>query len=417
MTDRKKIFDIAPPVLPHDSKEAQPVEPKPSLTRPKSSQTRSEPIKKPIFNKKLIPVFAALVLLLAFLLSYFLIPPKAQVEIWPKKERIEEVTTFVARDVLEAEKIVSGNFEVQGKKLKATKAQGLIRVYNNYSTSPQVLIATTRFVSNDGKLFRTTKRVTVPGGRYEGGKLTAGFIDVEVMADQSGEDYNIDESTFSIPGFAGTSKYTAFYAKSFAPLTGGLNKEVSFLTQQDLDNAKETLNRTALAEAEANIRDSIVSGGYTLIDNKAILVKVLDFKSSAELGQEIASFSAQVKAAAKAIVFKEQGLRDFAGGYIQSKLRPEQKLIERFLKTEYSLEIADLEKNQLVLKISISARTHSLPDELLIKEMIKNKSLEQVKNVLRGLGQVEKAVVEFQPFWVSLSPEDLDNIEVLIRLD
>ena len=118
----------------------------------------------------------------------------------------EKAGNFIQGEVLEAEKEVSQNFTAHGKKLKSTKAHGTMRIYNNYSTAAQTLVATTRFISNEGKLFRTKERVVIPGGYYEGGKLAAGFIDIEVIADQPGEDYNIDPSTFSIPGFVGTSK-------------------------------------------------------------------------------------------------------------------------------------------------------------------------------------------------------------------
>lgn len=433
MTVRKKIFDITPPQkVMREELKGKPPEEK-SVKTPRvfleDSSLKSDVAKKPISGKnlKLIPLFAVLVILLALASGYFLIPPKADVELWPQKKSIEETAqivisaarkgaNFIPGDILKEEKVVSRDFAVQGKKLKAVKAQGTIRVYNNYSAVSQALLTTTRFVSDDGKLFRAPKSAVIPGGHYEGGKLVAGFIDIEVVADQPGQEYNINASTFSIPGFAGTSKYTSFYAKSFEPMKGGSKEMVAYLTQDDLNRAKDALAKIALAESETALRSSIFSGGYELID-KAISVKADGFKTSAELGQEIDNFSAQTKATAKAAVFKGWALTDFSRNYILGKLLPEEKLIESSLKTEYSLEKADLEKDELVLKLAISAKSHAAPGEVQLKEMIKNKSFEEVESILKGFPQIERAEVEFWPFWIIRSPDDLESINIALRLD
>lgn len=428
MTDKKKIFDIAPP-----QKELREEPPKESLT-----ESRMEPLPKkavpkvglpkgPVFNKKFIPLIAGAVFLSASSLSYFLIPHKATVELWPKKGNMEETIrvlvgsagsekNFVQGEILEVEKAVSRSFSVQGKKLKATKAQGVIKAYNNYSDAPQTLVATTRFISNDGKLFRTLKRAVIPGGHYDGGKLVAGVVDIEVVADQPGQDYNIDASTFSIPGFAGTAKYTSFYAKSSEPMKGGAKEEVSYVVQDDLDEAKKSLTEIVLSETEVLLKDSISSGKYISIE-KAISKEAADFTSSAKLGEETDNFSAQVKVKARAIVFKEQALKDFSKNYLLGKLLLQEKLIDASLNAEYSLKTVDWDKNEITLELVISGQSHALPEETLLKETIKNKSLEEVGKILNGFTSIERVEVQLWPFWVSLIPDDLKRIDIVLRLD
>jgi len=99
------------------------------------------------------------------------------------------------------------------------KATGIITIYNTYSSSPQTLVKTTRFVSEGGKLFRTTKTIVVPGADASSGKIVPGSTTVEVIASEPGNEYNIGPSTFSIPGFKGTPKYLAFYGESFSAFT------------------------------------------------------------------------------------------------------------------------------------------------------------------------------------------------------
>ncbi len=77
----------------------------------------------------------------------------------------------------------------------------------------------TRFLALDGKIFRLTKGITVPGAKIVEGKIIPSSIEAAVIADQPGEAYNIGPvSRFSIPGLKGTPKYEAFYAESKADI-------------------------------------------------------------------------------------------------------------------------------------------------------------------------------------------------------
>lgn len=383
-------------------------------------------LRLPLKQRKVSPVYIGLSILAAAVLSYFLIPHKAEIEIWPKKNNITATTTaiigrslnapnFIRGEILEINKTVYRNFIATGKKIKSEKARGIIRVYNNYSAVSQPLLTKTRFVSDDGKLFRSLERVVVPGTHYEGGKLVAGFIDIEVMADQPGSDYNINPSTFSIPGFVGTPKYTAFYAKSFEPMSGGEQKEVSYVAQKDLDDAKDALIKIASSEADIALKNLISSGNYILFEG-AFLIKAYGFKTSVKVGEEIDDFSAEAGSAAKAIVFEEEHLIEFSKKYILQKLLPEEKLIESSIKMEYSKEAARLEKNEILLKLAISAKSHSAPEETAIKEMVRNKNINEVRDLLKGFSQIEKARIEFWPFWVNFAPDDKNRIKVVLRL-
>ena len=72
------------------------------------------------------------------------------------------------------------------------KAIGNITIINE-SSLDQPLVATTRFLSEDGVLFRLKERVTVP---------SQGQIEAEVYADKEGESGNIGSSSFTIPGLS-----------------------------------------------------------------------------------------------------------------------------------------------------------------------------------------------------------------------
>lgn len=92
----------------------------------------------------------------------------------------------------------SGKSQTSGQ-----KAHGTVVISNSYSKDPQTLIATTRLQSESGKIFRLSKNVIVPGMTTVAGEIRPGAIIADVIADEAGSDYNIDPSSFKIPGFQG----------------------------------------------------------------------------------------------------------------------------------------------------------------------------------------------------------------------
>ena len=62
------------------------------------------------------------------------------------------------------------------------KAQGTLTIYNAYSSAPQTLVATTRFVTPDGKIFRLTNEVTVPGAKITNGQIVPSSINAPIAA-------------------------------------------------------------------------------------------------------------------------------------------------------------------------------------------------------------------------------------------
>jgi len=101
------------------------------------------------------------------------------------------------------------------------KATGKIKIFNVFSSKSQTLVASTRFETADGKIYRISNSVTVPGSVSQGNKVIPGAVSVNVLADQAGEQYNIGLTDFTIPGFKETSKYEKFYARSETEMTGG----------------------------------------------------------------------------------------------------------------------------------------------------------------------------------------------------
>ena len=419
---KAKIFDIIPP--------SEEIKEKPTFEKKLEKPVERIPQKKPspFWQKPLLIVGG---LASVALLSYILIEPKAEIEVWPETETgsfktqvtvlssifIPDFTEFqLPGEKIQTENVASREFSSTGTKSKSIKARGTITVYNAYTTSPQTFVAKTRFVSSDGKLFRAPQRIIVPGAHYEGGKLVPGEVAAEVEADQPGEEYNIGSTTFSIPGLAGTASYTTIYAKSFEPMTGGATEKTSQVTQEDLDKAEEILTAEALSGSRQALEKVLPSQDYVLVVG-ATSEKIIDIIPLAEKGQEVDKFLFQVKAASQALVFKESDLKELAKFYLESQIPAGKNWQENSLAFSYSVESLDLAAGEIVLNLDVSAKIYSMVDENSLKESVKNKKPDEIKKVIGQIAGVERFQIELWPFWVKASSEDVERITIKLRLD
>ena len=422
MSQNKKVFDVVPP-----QREISPAAPKPrkeDAVRPEKPKPSLPAAPRVSFKKT--PLFIIGGIILVMLLGWIFIEPKAEVEIWPVKEEISESVKAavyaggsgdITGEAFEVVKFVSDQFDSSSTKLKTEKASGVITVYNAYSTNIQSLVANTRFVSGDGKLFRSLERVNIPGAHYEGSKLVPGTVEVEVVADQAGDEYNIGPSTFSLPGLAGTAAYTSIYAKSSGSMAGGVSREVPQITQGDIEKAKSELTARALEESKAALEKMVPSEGDYVILESAIDLEIVNFETIGEVGEELSDFWAEAESEGKAMVFKKSEVREFAKNYLMSVISSGQLLHEDSLQVEYTVEEVVMDENRIELTLEISCQTYQEIDKSNLKETVKDKNPEAITRILRDYPQVSKAKVDLWPFWVERSPKDAERINIEIRLD
>lgn len=412
----KKFFDIIPP------REI-------SFSRKEKREEKIRPVreKKRFFMKSLVFCF---VLLILIIISGFFLFSKVEVQIWPEIEILNleenlaidlnvEIPVFdekiIPGRVFSNEKSSSQEFSASGKILKEEKATGVIRVYNAHSTSSRTLVPS-RFVSADGKLFWSIKKIVIPGARYEKGKLVPGEIDVEVQAAEPGEDYNIGPSTFALPALAGSSLYTTIYGRSFSDMSGGFIGEASQITQKDIEKAEIALTEE-LKKQSREFFKTTVSKDFVLLD-ETISQEIIEASSSLEAGTEAESFVFQVKIKSEGVGFKRSDLENFAKSRINLNM-PEGTILQ-----EESLEINHFlleqkidEEGKIVLSLEIKAKVYSDIDLDKLKKALLGKSLKEARIFLENLPGVTKVELKSWPFLKSKIPEDMEEIEVRLMLD
>jgi hypothetical protein len=222
--------------------------------------------------------------------------PKSDITITLKTEALTYDFEFVAdelinkidavSDKIPSEKIditneESGDYPATGKKHITEKATGKITIYNECSTGPQTLVANTRFLSKEGKIFRIKKSVTMSGFTKPEDKIIPGSAIAEVVAEEPGESYNISKTSFTIPKLQEINswKFSCLYARSEKSMSGGLDKEVLYFSDSDHLTAKEKLIKIAKEKNEEEFSDKI--------SDEYILLEYLEQSEETKIGDDI----------------------------------------------------------------------------------------------------------------------------------
>lgn len=417
----QKIFDIIPPKGKKPSRQL--------LFEPKTQEPakREEKRGSKLSNRKGFLVKGSILVVLFVVFLFFVryaVLTKVVIELWQETEQIQIVETvtiatsqkqpdfeakIVPGVIFEDEQSFSQEFSASGIVQKGVKAKGIIRVYNTYSASSQGLLISTRFVSADGKLFRSTKKEVIPGGKYEKGKLVPNSIDIEVQAAAVGEEYNIDPSTFSIPGFAGTPKYTAFYGKSFTAMMGGFKGTVTQVTQEDIEKAQEAIVQK-LKQASLY---TVIPADFVLL-KEAITEEPVQIVSSAKEGRETEMFQVSVTGRSKGLAFRKSDMEQLARKLVNEQ-GPEDKTIkeDNFVLSYALHKLGD--GNTMVVTVTIKANLYSDIDVAILKKALVGKSPQEAELFLGGLPDITRVEVSSWPFWRKYIPSNFDRIEIVVH--
>lgn len=350
------------------------------------------------------------VVVIGFLWSFVF--DSATITISPKYKDVEVSDTFLffKDDILidNSSSTLSKTVLKSAPKQINQKATGIITVYNNFSDAPQTLIKNTRFQSPDGKIFRITDSIVVPGKKGS----VPGSIDAKVSADTYGVDYNITETDFKIPGFKGTAKYNLFYGKSSKAMSGGISGTVSIVSNDDIAIAnrdlKPSLNNISTSEAKKFSHE----GYFSLYDNL-----IINYSDNQSLLMTTEQSTYILFASSMLISIKKE---------ILAKMIAEQVMKENFNSNEI-VKIEDISDlvftldpnmdliNSNILKVLITGKVRIIWD--YNKEDIKN-SLIGKKSSTFGevLKDYSSSIVvsnyKISPFWIRSFPNSANKIKI-----
>lgn len=358
--------------------------------------------------------FAAIIV--AYVLFFL---PKAELSIVPRTDDFASNFTFkvavnperddIAGQQVEIEKEGTGEALATGSATVEDKSMGVVKIFNAYSSASQTLVDTTRLVSQDGKLFRISATVVIPGATIEDGEIIPSSADVPVVAGEAGSEYNIAPSTFSIPGFQGTPKYTKFYGRSSSSMTGGAKGTVKVISDDDIKKAEEAASKEVLMRAEQEFTEKIPDG-FMLLDNAKFLSQ--ETLSNQQINDKADLVKSVSRVKIKALLFKEDDIHTKINALLQEQFSAQVESIADSVKIDYKVPNLDLEKGIMKLTVNVNEKVAWKVDIEDIKKAIVGKSEEEIKEIIGARSDVGSGIVTFKPAWISKAPDDIARIEI-----
>lgn len=365
--------------------------------------------------RNLIIGFAVLALILVIIILYFALA-QATIYITPRyqRQKVGFAVQVVDKNTGGANNITAGRiigateettveateqFPATNYQITENKAGGEITIINNYNKN-QPLVATTRFLTPDGKLYRLEKGVTVPAN----GKITA-----IVSADQEGAEYEIGSTKLTIPGL-----WEGLRDKIYAE-TSGLNRQLRTkyaVTQKNIDEAANNLKLKLIDQAKEKLQQNL-EPKPTLSSND-LIAEIIKYSVSEKAESPAANFTISMTLGVTAIIFDQgelkrisyQNLPDiYKQSGVMVKIEPDS--------FNYAITLLDKNSEDLIAQIKgeygISVSTTQI-DKAAIASLNKN---EAEKHIM-SLGNIEKVEIKL-PFWTNYLPALADNINIIIN--
>jgi hypothetical protein len=317
----------------------------------------------------------------------------------------------IPAQLFEGKRNITLSFPASDKKMIERKARGIVTLYNAYSSEPQSLVANTRLLTPEGKLFRLVNAVTVPGAKVVEGKIIPSSIEAEVIADKPGKEYNIGPvSRFTIPGFQGSPKYQGFYAASKTPMTGGFVGEISLPSAEDIAKGREESSRK-LKNALFEFLSSQLPSGFKVPEGgvQFSVVKETIIEETSEQGK----FSIFTEAQMKLLAFREDDLKLLGVTLARKEFGSEAEPVE----LSFSLGTVKADFDNGLMELPVSWRgifSHHIEIDVFKKQII-GKSEDELRAFIAALPDFERAKVSLWPFWVKHVPSRLERINVMVE--
>ncbi len=364
--------------------------------------------------RKLAVRFVVLACILVLVVLYFVMV-KLTVIVSPSKETVKEsliVDVYGANQNINSDRSLKGNitrveaeetgvYAATGEEIKGEAVSGKVKIINNYSKS-QALIATTRLLSADNKLFRLKNNVTVPAGSS---------VEAEVYADQPGADMAIAPTKFTIPGLW-SGIQDKIYAESSEAFTYNTISE-KHIAQADIDKATQELNDLLIKKVKEKVG---AKNGYDQVVYQTNAETAQIELVNAKLGDKTDQFTVKIKNIVNVISFSGDDIVKIAQNKLATAAAGEQTLAEIDRSNlQYELQSYNSDGSVATLKVDFTSRVASANSEFIDKGKLVNLNQSQIENYLKGVKEIDSFELHFFPTFLKRSPALVDRIYVEVK--
>jgi hypothetical protein len=308
---------------------------------------------------------------------------------------------------------VSINIETDTTEPYQEYARGTIRIFNDFSSSPQRLLPQTRFEAVDGSIFLSpNEEIIIPPKEGD----TPGERVIQVVAQEPGPSYNIGPTDFSLPGFRELGlddRYARIYAISTQAFEGGVDMQRPALSPERREEVTQEITQTLSEQLQSSLLQHTTSEMLTVQNSGYIEYQDPVYEFSEEQGVGTLTREGTIFAL---VVMKDELAAMLAESIYQEDTAGIRFRARQYPIVRYEGPLLDYEQLQDI-QLTISGDTQFIwnPDIDDIKEYVTGLDRNEVRTVLDEFPHVGIISVKNIPHWKKNLPYDSEDITILLR--
>ncbi|HOZ36545.1 MAG TPA: hypothetical protein PLR18_01815 [bacterium] len=384
---------------------------------------------KPKKKNRLARSFAFLIFFLLVVALFIYVFPEVEVTIVPKTEKISndfEVTVDGGLSeadleryrlpgiIVTAEDALEKIFPATGEKNVGEKAKGRVVFYNQTGLE-QTLGPSNSLSSEGGQIFYLQSNVTIPKAEVsEEGTIVYGTATAEIIAKEGGEAGNIAPGRLALIDLP-FSKQSKIYGEVKEKLTGGSNKTIKVVSEEDLKKAEQKLNDELNPKLKEQLASKLNAGEK--MDDRLIKYQAVGLEKTVELQEEVNEFTVKLKGQAEALAWDESKIREI----LEKKLEDNQQGGKQLVTSSqdvFQVETKEVSLEKRTAKLSIHAENQiSMPiEEEKLKDELKGMSETEARRFLLDKGNIKDVRFKFNYSITNKIPDNGNRIVIEVGL-
>lgn len=385
---------------------------------------------KPEGSRRMFVIISAIAIISVLVLSFLFIPFVEASLVLETSDSAKTLAVIADRDKTETDlanltipaELVS--IEKEGTKQSAStgtkdvgaKAGGTVTLYNKLGAT--VTVSTTMKIVRGDKEFIPSKSVFIPAatGSFttdsEGHLVpvtTPGTVNVDVTASANGDSYNLAPGNFSVSG----KSISDVWAENKAAFSGGVTKELKYVTAEDIQKASDALKAELSVASETDLRAQAEQAGIKIAD-VSLSSEIISTSSDKTAEQEADGFTVTMKIKAYIIGFKESDLKGLVFDSVKSGLDSNTMLVNESKATvNYTISSASVNDGLIKLAVDFQGKVGQKLDQSKIKKEINNISTAKAQKYLEGLDGVASSSLKVSPSFWKLTPFLSSRIKII----
>ncbi len=321
---------------------------------------------------------------------------------------LNQETSVVPAKRHEVKKTASEKAPATGEKDLGTKANGTVSLKNCSSSVAAPTIPSGTGVSSGSFTFITQEPITLPASSFNGlSQCTTPTKDVNVVASEVGDKYNLSARSYTVSGFAGVQG-------TGSAMTGGTSKIVKVVSDKDVETAKLKIaaqNEDALKEVTAKLQSEGLIG---IADTFTTAEPT--FTATPKVGDEAGEVTVTQTITYSMIGVKQADLETLLRTAVSKTIDQSKKNIKGFGFDKAVYRITERKKNgDIVLTLDTSVVIGPEIKEEDIKSLVAGKKRANATKDIEGIEGVTFVQVNLKPFYVGSVPKKQSKI--LIKLE